>query len=193
SVHNRGREAAEVHVLPTLWFRNRWSWGRDNPRPSLQTVPGNDQTLRATEPDLGERYLYCDGKASLLFTENETNNQRLFGSENRTPFVKDGINQFIVHGRADAINPKKTGTKASAHYRLKVPPGKCETVRLRLTPVAPSALGKAQHNGGGAFGKHFDESMEARRKEADEFYAGVIPRSLSPDAASVMRQALAGM
>jgi hypothetical protein len=193
SVYNRGPEAAELHVLPTLWFRNRWSWGKDNPRPSFQTVAGNDQTVKATEPDLGERYLYCDGKASLLFTENETNNQRLFGSENRTPFVKDGINQFIVHGQADAINPKKTGTKVSAHYRLRVSPGKCETVRLRLTPAAPSALGKAHQNGGGAFGKHFDEIMQARRKEADEFYAGVIPRSLNADAANVMRQTLAGM
>jgi hypothetical protein len=193
SVHNRGPQAADLHVLPTLWFRNRWSWGRNNPRPSLQAVTGNDQTLRATEPNLGERYLYCDGKASLLFTENETNNRRLFGSENPTPFVKDGINQFIVHGQADAINPKKTGTKASAHYRLKVPPGKCETVRLRLTPMAPPEMGKSQHNGGGAFGKHFDEIMQARRKEADEFYSGVIPRSLDADAANVMRQALAGM
>jgi hypothetical protein len=192
SVHNRGPEAAEIHVLPTLWFRNRWSWGRDNPRPSLEAL-GNDSVIKATQADLGERYLYWDGKPSLLFTENETNNLKLFKGENRTPFVKDGIIECVVRGRAEAVNPKKTGTKASAHYRLTVPAGKCETVRLRLTPVAPSALGKAHDNGGAAFGKDFDETMEARRKEADEFYAGVIPRSLDADAANVMRQALAGM
>ena len=150
SVHNRGPEAAEIHVLPTLWFRNRWSWGRDNPRPSLQAVAGKAAVVKASEADLGERYLYCDGQASLLFTENETNAKRLFGGENRTPFVKDGINNFIVHGQTDAVNPEKTGTKAAAHYRLTVPAGKCEIVRLRLTPVAPGALEKTYGKGNGA-------------------------------------------
>jgi hypothetical protein len=192
AVHNRGPEAAEIQVLPTLWFRNRWCWGRDNPRPSLEAM-GNDPVVKATQMDLGARYLYCEGKPSLLFTENETNNQKLFNGENRTPYVKDGIIECVVRGRSEAVNPKKTGTKVSAHYRLTVPAGKCETVRLRLTPVMPSALDKAYDNGGGAFGKHFDETMQARRKEADGFYAGVIPRSLDADAANVMRQALAGM
>ena len=193
SVHNRGPEPAEIHVLPTLWFRNRWSWGRDNPRPSLQAVAGKAAVVKASEAELGERYLYCDGQASLLFTENETNAKRLFDGQNRTPFVKDGINNFIVHGQTDAVNPEQTGTKAAAHYHLTVPAGKCEIVRLRLTPVAPGALEKTYGNGSGAFGKHFDEVLQARRQEADEFYAGVIPRSLDADAANVMRQALAGM
>jgi hypothetical protein len=193
SVCNRGPEAAELHVLPTLWFRNRWAWGRDNARPLLQDAGRNGSVVHAKEADLGERYLYCDGQASLLFTENETNAKRLFNAENRTPFVKDGINNFVVHGQTDAINPQKSGTKAAAHYRLTILPGKCEVVRLRLTPIGAEALNKTYGEGNGAFGGHFDEVMLARRKEADEFYAEVIPRSLSPDAANVMRQALAGM
>ncbi len=193
SVHNRGSEAAEIHLLPTLWFRNRWSWGRDNPRPVLQTVNGKTTVVRATEMDLGERYLYCDGKAALLFTENETNARKLFGGENRTPFVKDAFNNFIVHGQAKAVNPKQTGTKAAAHYRMTVPAGKCEVIRLRLSNAAPETLAQAYGPGSSAFGNHFDEVMQARRKEADEFYASVIPRSLDADQANVMRQALAGM
>jgi hypothetical protein len=193
SVHNRGPEPAEIHLLPTLWFRNRWSWGRDNPRPSLQAVNGKSAIVRAIETDLGERHLYCDGQASIVFTENETNAQQLFGGQNRTPFVKDGINNFIVHGQAGTVNPQNTGTKAAAHYRLTVPPGKCEVVRLRLTTIAPDAVGKTYGKGNGAFGKHFDAVMQARRQEADAFYADVIPPSLDADAAKVMRQALAGM
>jgi Mannosylglycerate hydrolase MGH1-like glycoside hydrolase domain len=188
SIHNRGPEPAEIHVLPTLWFRNRWSWGRDNPRPVLKATD-RSSLASATESSLGERFLYCDGEASLFFTENDTNVQRLFGEQNRTPFVKDGINNFIVHGQTDAVNPQKTGTKTAAHYHLRVPAGKCEVVRLRLTPESfSSSSGKD-----GAFGKRFDEVMKARRDEADEFYASVIPRSLDADATNVMRQALAGM
>ncbi|HTL57741.1 MAG TPA: hypothetical protein VL361_18790 [Candidatus Limnocylindrales bacterium] len=187
TIHNRGPDAAQIHVLPTLWFRNRWSWGKNNPRPSLQMVAGKSGVVRATEERLGERYFYCDGKHALLFTENETNAKRLFKAENRTPFVKDGINNFVVQGQKDAVNPKQTGTKVAAHYHLTVPAGKTEMVRLRLTPVGPN--GKADN----LFGKRFDEIMAARQKEADEFYASVIPRSLEADAANVMRQALGGM
>jgi hypothetical protein len=179
-------------VLPTLWFRNRWSWGKDNPRPTLQAVD-NQAVVKVNEAHLGERYLYCDGTAPLLFTENETNAKRLFGGQNRTPFVKDGINSFIVHGLTGAVNPEKSGTKAAAHYRLSVAPGKCETIRLRLTSEAPAGLDQAYGRGHGAFGKHFDDVMQASRREADEFYSGIIPKSLSADAANVMRQALAGM
>jgi hypothetical protein len=193
TIHNRGPEAAELHVLPTLWFRNRWSWGRDNPRPSLQAGAGKSAVVEVKEERLGERYLYCDGPASLLFTENETNAKRLFGGQNRTPFVKDAIHNFIVRGQAGAVNPAKTGTKAAAHYRLLVAPGKPEVVRLRLTPAAPDALDRTYAKGAGAFGKHFDEILQARRQEADEFYADVIPKSLDADATNVMRQALAGM
>jgi hypothetical protein len=184
SIHNRGPEAAEIHVLPTLWFRNRWSWGRDNPRPSLRAAAGKGTVVKVSETDLGECHLYCDGAASLLFTENETNNERLFKGQNRTPFVKDGINNHVVHGQKDAVNPEQTGTKVAAHYRLTVAPGKCETVRVRLTPGTSS---------GDVFSQRFDEIMQSRRREADEFYASVIPRSLDADATNVMRQALAGM
>src|SRR5262249_8401737 len=111
SVQNRGPEAAELHVLPTLWFRNTWSWGGNPDRPSLQRV-GN--AIKAVHPKLGERYLYCDGKATLLFTENETNTQRIFGVPNRSPHVKDGINNYVVQGQQDAVNPEQQGTKAAA-------------------------------------------------------------------------------
>jgi hypothetical protein len=193
TIHNRGPDPAEIHVLPTLWFRNRWAWGKDNPRPSLRAAAGKAAVIEATEEELGERYLYCDGATALLFAENETNNQRLFNSQNRTPYVKDGINDFIVQGQTEAVNPARTGTKAAAHYHLTVPAGKCETIRLRLTPTAAAGLSKTYRNGDGAFGEHFEKIMEERRQEADDFYESVIPASLSTDAANVMRQALAGM
>ena len=185
---------AEIHVLPTLWFRNRWSWGEDNPRPLLQALPASDPWCRRTKPTWASAIFIATARPSLLFTENETNAQRLFSGQNRTPFVKDGINNFVVHGQTDAVNPQQTGTKAAAHYRLTVPPGKRETVRLRLTHRGAGRFGcDPTARADGAFGKHFDEVMRARRKEADEFYATVIPRSLDADAANVMRQALAGM
>ena len=195
SVHNRGPEAAEIHVLPTLWFRNLWSWGENVSRPALERMAGDEtgSVVRATEALLGERYLYCEGGATLLFTENETNTQRLFGVPNRTPFVKDGINNCVVHGEHDAVNPQQTGTKVAVYYRLTVPPGKCEAVRLRLTSVAPDAPAQAHGQRAAAFGKAFDESLRTRRQEADEFYTDVVPGSLDADAANVMRQALAGM
>ena len=195
TVLNRGPEAADIHLLPTLWFRNRWSWGRDNPRPLLKdsTVTASKSVIHAVEELLGERFLYCDSEVPVLYTENESNTQRLFGVPNRTPYVKDGMNEFVLHGRENAVNPLKQGTKAAAYYSMSVPPGKEQVIRLRLTPTQPKELTKAYGRGGGAFGKHFDEVFEQRKKEADEFYASVIPRSLGPDAANVMRQALAGM
>jgi hypothetical protein len=193
TVHNRGPAAAEIHLLPTLWFRNRWSWGRENPRPILEALAGQPGVVRVSEVGMGERHLYCDGKAALLFTENDTNARKLFGGENRTPYVKDAFNNFIIHGQTKAVNPRQTGTKSAAHYRVTVPAGKCEVVRLRLSDVAPEAMSKSYGSGNGAFGKHFGDVMQARRQEADEFYGSVIPPSLNADAANVMRQALAGM
>jgi hypothetical protein len=181
SVHNRGPEAAELHVLPTLWFRNRWSWAGIADRPNLQRI-GN--VITATHPKLGERSLYCDGNPPLLFTENETNTERIFGVPNRSPYVKDGINNYIVHGQKDAINPEEKGTKAAAHYRLMVQPGECQLVRLRLSDVAAGKEGPFND---------FDTMLSVRHQDADEFYETVIPRSLSADDANVMRQALAGM
>jgi hypothetical protein len=118
SLHHRGPERAEIHLRPTLWFRNRWSWGKEIPRPTLQATARQGNVVKATEADLDERYLYCEGQASLLFTENESNNRKLFNGENRTPFVKDGIINCVVHGQANAVNPQKTGTKMAAHYRV---------------------------------------------------------------------------
>src|SRR5579883_2332106 len=161
---NRGPEAAELHVLPTLWFRNTWSWGGKAERPSLRLASGGKgaASVVASHPELGERILSCEGSPALLFTENETNSERLVQVPNRTPFVKDGIHNFVVAGRREAVNPENRGTKAAAHYRVSVPAGKESTVRLRLGPAGP----------GGApspFGKEFDAIVDARRREADEF------------------------
>jgi hypothetical protein len=195
SVHNRGREAAELHVLPTLWFRNEWSWHRDSDRPILHQLPTklSAGVVRAVDPVLGERYLYCEGEEALLFTENETNTQRIFGVPNRSPYVKDSINDYIVHGRTEAVNPEKKGTKAAAHYRLTLNPGECRVVRLRLSDVAPVRLARGNGSAAGPFGTHFDDVVQTRLQEADEFYSAIIPPSLDADAANVMRQALAGM
>jgi hypothetical protein len=181
TVHNRGPESAELHLLPTLWFRNQWSWAGGADRPALQRI---DNAVKAVHPALGERYFYCDGAATLLFTENETNTQRIFGVPNRNSYVKDGINNYIVHGQKDAVNPEQKGTKVAAFYRLTVKPGESEVIRLRLSNVAPGKINPF---------RDFDDVLEIRHKEADEFYDTVIPRSLNADQANVMRQALAGM
>jgi hypothetical protein len=192
TIRNRGPEAATLHVLPTIWFRNEWSWGGKALRPELRQV-GYGQAggvIAASHAELGERFFYAEGAASLLFTENETNMERLFGAPNRTPYVKDGINNYIVHGHQEAVNPEKKGTKASAHYPLTVGAGESRTLRLRLSQVAPASSKGAL---AGMFGKGFDQVMLTRHQEADEFYASVIPSSLDADATNVMRQALAGM
>ncbi len=189
TVHNRGPEAAELHVLPTLWFRNQWSWQGTAERPALERV-GN--TVKAADPKLGVRYLYCEGDVPLLFTENETNTQRIFGVPNRSPYVKDGINNYIVHGQQGAVNPEQKGTKAAAHYRITVQPGASQVIRLRLTGSAPGTVAPGNGKSIKPFAD-FDDALEIRHKEADEFYDTVIPRSLNADQANVMRQALAGM
>jgi len=186
TVANRGAEPATVHVLPTVWFRNTWSWGGDAPRPSLRAGGRDDRdaAVALTHPELGERFLHGDGRPKLLFTENETNHERLSGSPNRTPYVKDAFDRYLVHGAEDAVNPERSGTKAAFHYNLEIGGRQSRTLRLRLAAAAP---GK-----GGAFAD-FDAVMQARRREADEFCATVIPESLDADAKNVMRQALAGM
>jgi len=195
TAHNRGPEAATLHVLPTLWFRNQWSWHAGDPRPSLEQVPTGPglRVVRAAEPALGEYFLACEGDAPLLFTENETNTQRIFGVPNRTPYVKDGINECVVHGRTDAVNPANKGTKVAAHYTLTVGPGESRSVRLRLANVAPVAPPGGNGAAATAFATGFDPVLEARKQEADTFYADLTPDKLSADEANVMRQALAGM
>jgi hypothetical protein len=184
-VYNRGPDMAELHVLPTLWFRNEWSWGGNAARPALEALAGLRSIVRAVHPFLGVYYLACDGDVPLLFTENETNMQRLFSAANRCPYVKDGINNYFVHGQKDAVNPENKGTKVAAHYRLTVPAGECRTVRLRLSQATPT--------GKGNFFANFDDVLQCLHQEANEFYGKVIPHSLNDDEANVMRQALAGM
>jgi hypothetical protein len=195
SVYNRGPEPAVLHVLPTLWFRNQWSWHGSPDRPTIQQIAGASgrSVIKAVGAKLGERYFYCEGDVPLLFTENETNTQRIFGVPNRSPYVKDSINNYIVHGQEGAVNPEKKGTKAAAHYRLTVNPGECQVIRLRLSDVAPEAFARGNGEAASPFGGHFENVLQARRQEADEFYTAVIPSSLDTDAANVMRQALAGM
>jgi hypothetical protein len=191
TAHNRGPDAAPLHLLPTLWFRNTWSWGREVPRPSLKAaaLPGGEGVL-AHHDTLGDWGFQASSDADLLFCENETNNARLFNGTNATPYVKDGINDHVVNG-TDAVNPEKTGTKAAAHYSVTIPAGQSATVRVRLTHIADkNAPSETAEN---ALGKDFDTVLGKRHQEADEFYAGVIPAQLPDDEKLVMRQALAGL
>jgi hypothetical protein len=190
TAHNRGPEAAPLHLLPTLWFRNTWSWTDGGSRPVI--AADGPATLRAKPTDplfrglIGDYVLHADGAPELLFTENETNHARLFGSANAGPHVKDAFHEALVGGKKDAVNPARTGSKAAVHYRLDVPAGKPAVVRLRLSkegvaPAQPFA--------------DFDAVFAARLAEADAFYAGVVPPAVQADRdrANVMRQAFAGM
>jgi len=178
SVHNRGPEASQIHLLPTLWFRNTWSWGDGEPKPVLRQT-GNTSIV-VSHPKLGERTLQSEGAAELLFTENETNASRLWGQPNPSPYVKDAFHQYLIAGAKGAVNPAQTGTKAAAHYVLDVPAGGSKVVRLRLSAKAT------------AF-SDFDHVFAARLADADEFYERITPKSLGEDERRVHRQALAGM
>ncbi|MBV8637833.1 MAG: glucosidase [Candidatus Eremiobacteraeota bacterium] len=184
TIINRSAQAAALHVLPTIWFRNTWAWAPGAERPQLSSgTIADGPVIEARHPTLGTGYLYCETGGELLFTENETNFQRLFGVENHAAYVKDGINDFIVSGRRDAVNPASTGTKASAHYTLEFSPLETKTVRLRLCDR-------------GGLIKPFDgfeRVLEQRRAETDAFYGELTPFPLSDDMRSIQRQALAGM
>src|SRR6059058_3349463 len=185
TVANRGPETANLRLLPTVWFRNTWSWESTSRRPELhQARTAPDPVIELNHAQAGNRWLHCEGSPELLFTENETNVRRLFGVENHTPYVKDGINDYIVHGATEAVNPEHTGTKAAAHYKLTVGAGETIVVRLRLAD--------SDFKGKNAFAG-FDKTFALRRKEADEFYTTIIPQDLSADAQNVMRQGFAGM
>jgi hypothetical protein len=174
TVANRSPEAASLHVLPTLWFRRTWSSEGASAKPLLRQMEGAHgmNVVSATHSELGERFLYCKGAAALLFTDNESNNQRLFGSPNPTRYVKDGINDYVVHGRREAVNPERIGTKSAAHCMITVPAGGETEIRLRLTDLAPQALKEEP------FGSHFDAVLKARQSEADEFYRSITPTSV---------------
>ena len=212
TVINRGPDEASINVLPTIWFRNDWVWNGREPTDQLSALDLN--TIAVSLGTLGERTLVFDGEPELLFTENETNNERLFGVKNHTDFVKDGINEFVVNGNAHAVNPERRGTKAAANYRLTIPAGGEITLRMRFSESEPSAsAGRrgsifdqtpvergsgvvppayAGGSGNNAGGSDFDEVFAQRIAEADEFYEQFAD-GLSDDAKSVQRQAFAGL
>jgi hypothetical protein len=198
TAENRGPDEAELHLLPTLWFRNDWApWtAMPSAKPILQEVKGaaGMRVVEATHPALGTYYLYSDGDARLLFTDNETNNELLFPDfPNASPYVKDGINNYLVHGQEGAVNAGLTGTKVSSHYHGRVRPGESRTIRLRLTAKAVATRKMKAEAGAFPFGRAFDDAVGLRLGEADEFYRSVTPPSVSSDAAAVLRQAVAGM
>jgi hypothetical protein len=188
SASNRGPESARLYLLPTLWFRNTWSWQGGGVKPTLKSARdrGGAVIVTASHPELDDHEWHCEGTPQLLFTDNESNNKRLFGTENATPYVKDAFHEYLIGRRHDAVNPAGTGTKAAALYQLDVAAGETATVRLRLSDTGPRAAA-------GMFGSVFDELIAVRAREADEFYRAITPASLDEDEARVMRQALAGM
>ena len=187
-VTNHGPEIASMDLLPTIWFRNTWAWNKNEPRPFMRSGNGGgDHVIQLNHPRYGERWLYVEGTPMLLFTENETNSRRLYGVDNSSPYVKDGIGEAIVHNNDAAVNPAKVGTKAAAHYPLTVRPGETVQVRLRLTNMDFAAIENRP------FGKSFDKIFNDRLSEANQFYSTIIPDALSSEARNVMRQSLAGM
>jgi hypothetical protein len=184
TVTNRSTTPATVHLLPSLWFRNTWWMGGPKGELSGTGLRGDDPGIEVAHPDLDDLVLWCEGRPELLFTENETNHERLWGEPNPTRHLKDAFHEYVVGGRSDAVNPAQIGSKAAARYVLEVPGGGEQVVRLRLR--AATQIGRLD-------GAGFDAVFEARIAEADEFYASITPSSTADDEAAVMRQALAGM
>ena len=213
SATNRGPERAPLHLLPTLLFRNTWSWGGDPRRPVARQAPNVPDAVCAEVEhwEYGKRWLVASGQPKFLFTENETNFAKLFRYNNRTPYVKDGFHEYLIRGNAGAINPQNSGTKTAAHYDFQLDPGETVVIKLRFTDREPLAdleydspmvgtitgPGHAERPQGvpasGDFRAGFDALFAQRQKEADEFYAERLPKRLSEDALGVMRQAYAGM
>ncbi|MFA6917094.1 MAG: glucosidase [Parachlamydiales bacterium] len=181
---NRGKEPASLHLLPTLWFRNTWTYGKDVTKPTLKRFEGKGSTVIASMEKLGDYFLYCEGDAPLLFTENETNNERLFGTANNSSFVKDGINDYVIHGNKGAVNAEEIGSKVSPHYLLSIQGGGSASVKLRLR--------KGEGQIDALLGADFDRIFEVRLKEADEFY-NAMSIGMDSDKKRVLRQAMAGM
>jgi Mannosylglycerate hydrolase MGH1-like glycoside hydrolase domain len=189
TIWNRGPELAMLHLLPTLWFRNTWSWQENTLRPLLElTKQAGGTVLQAMHPEMGEYFLYGERNVPFLFTENETNAERIWGTPNRMRYVKDGINDYLIHAKLDAINPDPTGTKASAHHQLQIKPGESQSIRLRLSTLNPTRLKNEN-----PIGVNFEGILKLRKKEADDFFASITPSTLSDDEGKVMRQAIAGM
>jgi hypothetical protein len=193
---NRGPEAAPLHLIPTLWFRNTWSWGGDIREAKAKRIASADglTIIGASQADYGTRWLIAEGSPEALFTENETNGELLYGVKNRTPYTKDAFHRYIVHGQKDAVNPAQFGTKAALHYPLKLKPGASVEIRLRLTdqtPIATSGTGSLSTSN--FFGPRFQGIFDERIREADEFYGRRICLGTSEDARMVQRQAFAGL
>jgi Glycosyl hydrolase family 63 C-terminal domain len=188
---NRGPDAAPLRILPTWWFRNKWSWNEpDEVCPSVCRVQGTNgfQVVEMQHHYYGQRWMIIEGSPELLFTENETNDQFLFGAANRTPYVKDAFHRYIIHGERAAVNPAQTGTKMAAHFPLQIAAGASATVKLRMTVNNPSL-----QNADGYFGSSFDETFMLRQHESDEFYARFVHPGMSDDAKNVQRQAFSGL
>ncbi|PYS90099.1 MAG: glucosidase [Acidobacteria bacterium] len=194
TVANRGPEAAQLHLLPTLWYRNTWAWGRTGegywPRPNIKLDQQTGRLVATHDSSLGTFHFAADASSDgvapqFLFTNNETNGARLFGGSNPQPYVKDAFHEYVIHGRTDAVNPAQEGTKAAVHYVLNVPANGEVQVDLRLCSEAeqPTEM----------FGASFNETFATRTKEADEFYAPLIPENLSEPGARAMRQAFASL
>jgi hypothetical protein len=188
SAKNYGPEPAPLHLLPTIWFRNIWSWGRNQSKPTLRksSNDGHVAVISASHPALGDYDLFCDSVDDLFFTENETNSERLWGIPNATPFVKDSINDRIVDGKIDTINSAEFGTKAAAHYKFNIPANETISIRLRLRRI------DGVKKGDDPFGD-FDAVFRRRRAEADEYYNQLAPSSLTEEHRAIQRQAFAGL
>ena len=199
TAHNRGSDAAELCLLPTLWFRNTWAWDGSPERPTLTNITSGEKVavIEASNKRYNKRWLLCEGVPELIFTENETNNKKLFGVDNRTRCAKDGINDYVVHGARGAVNPDGTGTKASALYRRRIESGASTAVRLRFTDKEPTVVRRSAPaivvGGAQPFGEAFDQIFAKREAEADEFYARRIGQASDKDATEVQRQAFAGL
>jgi len=201
SATNRGPDAATLRLLPTLWFRNTWTWGRDDRRPVLiesrilRTNGLFTHVIKAQHHILGEYELFCEGADELLFTNNETNVLRLYGAPNGTPYVKDAFHEYVVYGNRAAVNPDRAGSKAAAHYNRTVDPGATTTIRLRLTSISDVRQPETQNPKSKIQNPYedFDEIFAQRQREADEYYAALQPPGLDEDLRRVQRQALAGM
>jgi hypothetical protein len=185
-IANRSSQSHNLHLLPTLWFRNLWAWNPNFEEPFIKVVQSNTNfsLIEAEHPTLGTRWLYCEAGAELLFTNNETNYERLFGVSNSSPYVKDGINEYIVNGQTEAVNPNRIGTKFASHYKLSIAPGETKVVRLRLSDLQTLS---------DPLGAEFDTIFKTRIAEADEFYQRINPCPVSEDERNIQRQAFAGL
>ncbi|MBZ0187370.1 MAG: hypothetical protein K8F91_14080, partial [Candidatus Obscuribacterales bacterium] len=188
---NRGPNDETLHLLPTFWFRNTWSWMDGSTKPIITTISDDQYSAvhaRHTDPDLAHKLseynIYFDSQVPLIFTENESNNARLFNSPNTSPYVKDAFHDYVIHGKSDAVNPEGCGTKMAAHYQLDIAAGECKSIRIRFSTGKHKEPMKA-----------FDEILALRLAEADEFYEGLAPRRLrqDPERLAIVRAALSGM